>query len=457
VQGPSLTAPDLSWTGTPQRARSDDSLDFERLDLHVEDPRLAAISGRSHNPRRKPGADTKVAWSIAIAVAAMAAVTLMKFQAERARDEKIRQAAIRHYSRLGEPNFMTWLVNKHHRDCYRASTSLGNRRGTFDPGTYYGLMDARIKSDMSTLGNDFGNLTNRLFQNSQAPMGVGTVPPAAGPGGMRGHEGPSPSSRSWGGTIRQDEMRPGAPVVEVDLSGTAVDDVGLAHLERLSDLENLFLSGTQVTDVGLAHLRGLTGLRQLVLDHTRVSDAGLAHLERLTGLQWLVLDQTQVSDAGLAHLERLTGLQMLNLAGTRVSDAGLAHLRGLTGLQGLSLASTRVSDVGLVHLEGLTALPALNLSHTAISDAGLAHLERMTGLQILNLTDTRLSDAGLVHLSGLAGLEKLFLASTAVSDAGLAHLKGLTGLRKLVLDHTRVTDAGVKDLQQALPDVTVLH
>jgi hypothetical protein len=49
---------------------------------------------------------------------------------------------------------MTWLVNKHHRDCYQASTSLGNRRGTFDPGMYYGLMDARIKSDMYTLGSD---------------------------------------------------------------------------------------------------------------------------------------------------------------------------------------------------------------------------------------------------------------------------------------------------------------
>src|SRR4029077_1818934 len=76
VQGPPLTGPDLSPTGPPQRPRSDDSFDFERLDLHVEDPRLAAISGRSHNPRRKPGAATKVAWSIAIAVTAIAAVPL---------------------------------------------------------------------------------------------------------------------------------------------------------------------------------------------------------------------------------------------------------------------------------------------------------------------------------------------------------------------------------------------
>ena len=84
VQGPTLTARDPSPTGPPQRARSDDSYDFERLGLHVEDPQLAAILGESHNPRRKPGDATKVAWSIAIGVTAIVAVTLMKFQAERA-------------------------------------------------------------------------------------------------------------------------------------------------------------------------------------------------------------------------------------------------------------------------------------------------------------------------------------------------------------------------------------
>jgi hypothetical protein len=111
-------------------------------------------------------------------------------------------------------------------------------------------------------------------------MDVGTVPPAAGPGGGERTRRAIAELEKLGGTIRQDEMRPAAPVVEVDFSDTAVGDVGLAHLERLSDLGNLLLSGTQVTDVGLAWLRGLTGLRMLVLDHTRITNAGVKDLHQ---------------------------------------------------------------------------------------------------------------------------------------------------------------------------------
>ena len=55
---------------------------------------------------------------------------------------------------------------------------------------------------------------------------------------------------------------------------------------------------------------------------TGVTDAGLAHLQHLTGLRELYLQETQVTDAGLAHLQRLTGLRVLYLHNTRVTDAG---------------------------------------------------------------------------------------------------------------------------------------
>jgi hypothetical protein len=45
-----------------------------------------------------------------------------------------------------------------------------------------------------------------------------------------------------------------------------------------------------------------------------VTDAGLAHLARLTSLQELNLESTQVTDAGLAHLAGLTSLQELDLS-----------------------------------------------------------------------------------------------------------------------------------------------
>ena len=41
------------------------------------------------------------------------------------------------------------------------------------------------------------------------------------------------------------------------------------------------------------------------------------------------------------------------------------------------------------------------------------------------------------------------------TDAGLVHLKRMTNLSKLEIRGTRVTDAGVRELQQALPGLTI--
>ncbi len=66
-----------------------------------------------------------------------------------------------------------------------------------------------------------------------------------------------------------------------------------------------------------------------------------------------------------------------------------------------------------------------------------------------------MTDAGLVHIKRLTSLEVLDLDLTHITDAGLVHLKGLTKLRELSLKNTDVTDAGVKELQQALPSLTI--
>jgi internalin A len=91
----------------------------------------------------------------------------------------------------------------------------------------------------------------------------------------------------------------------------------------------------------------------------------------------------------------------------------------------------------------------------AVGDAGLAHLKELKNLTDLHLDYTKITDAGLAHLKGLNKLSSLDLASTQVTDAGLTNLKGLTNLSTLNLYGTQVTDAGVKELQQALPSLTI--
>ena len=232
----------------------------------------------------------------------------------------------------------------------------------------------------------------------------------------------------------------------LDLRKTQVGDAGLAHLAGLTNLRSLDLRNTQVGDAGLANLAGLTNLQSLNLRKTQVGDAGLVHLACLANLQSVCLTSTDVSDAGLVHLVNLTELQSLDLVNTQVSDAGLAHLAGLTKLQSLYLDSTRVSDAGLAHLAGLTQLQSLGLTDTQVGDVGLAHLAGLTELQLLSFMSTQVGDVGLAHLAGLTNLQWLDLDCTQVSDAGLAHLVGLTNLRSLDLRNTQVDDAGLAHL-----------
>ena len=97
---------------------------------------------------------------------------------------------------------------------------------------------------------------------------------------------------------------------------TATPDGAIAKVACLTRLQRLHLfepyhcdtalwqSLTVIMDAGLAHLEGLTSLRELFLDSTRVTDAGLAYLEGLTNLSTLHVGHSGVSAAGIKKLQR---------------------------------------------------------------------------------------------------------------------------------------------------------
>jgi uncharacterized membrane protein len=95
-------------------------------------------------------------------------------------------------------------------------------------------------------------------------------------------------------------------VVELDLSGTAIEDADLETVARLHRLTRLSLDRTAVGDPGLARLDTLRHLEYLNLYGTAVTDAGLAALEPLTSLRSLYLWRTGATAGGAARLaERL--------------------------------------------------------------------------------------------------------------------------------------------------------
>jgi hypothetical protein len=161
--------------------------------------------------------------------------------------------------------------------------------------------------------------------------------------------------------------------------GGHADDDLMTKVAWLSDLESLNLDGNKdVTEVGVAHLQGMTQLLYLGLSETGVRDAGLAHLKGLRNLRSLHLDRNKdVTEVGVAHLQGLTQLLYLDLSETGVRDAGLAHLKGLRNLRWLKLSNTEVTDAGMLHLKGLSSLEELQLSGTKVSGAAVNELAKL--------------------------------------------------------------------------------
>ncbi len=167
----------------------------------------------------------------------------------------------------------------------------------------------------------------------------------------------------------------------------------LTRVAHFGGLEALYLSGSAVTDAGMAHLNALTDLRCLSLPNTRVSDAGLVHLQGMKCLEVLILDKDGITDAGLAHLKGLTALKRLHIRYARISDAGLADLSVLAKLESLDLEHTEISDAGLASVKGLTNLRHLDLEGTAVADSGILELRGLCGLGFLSVYRTNVSKA----------------------------------------------------------------
>ena len=274
-------------------------------------------------------------------------------------------------------------------------------------------------------------------------------------------------------------------VRKLRLNETGVTDAGMVLVAKASTLQDLDLRGCKISNAALEPLAALTGLKALRLSGksgaTNVDDDGMIHVGKLTNLKALLLDYLWVGDAGLEALKDLKDLEELYLAGTLVGDdcterlkqfpklrkvrlsqasslsaVGLEHLAGITTLEDLDLSeNSQIFDEGLTHLSGLTALKRLNLWRVQIGDTGVEKLKGLTALEWLNLDNTMLSDAGLPFLKDMTELTFLHLGSTSVTDEGLSNLEGLTKLKDLKVTRTNVTETGVASLKKKLPNTQI--
>ncbi len=119
-----------------------------------------------------------------------------------------------------------------------------------------------------------------------------------------------------------------------NLSGTAIDDKGLAHLAHLRSVA-IYIEKTRVTGESLAKFKSLKKLTIFGANETLFSDAGMEQLLRASQLKDLALQKTKITDAGITFLSGSKSLVKLDISGTAITSKGLDKLRGMTGLKQL--------------------------------------------------------------------------------------------------------------------------
>lgn len=213
----------------------------------------------------------------------------------------------------------------------------------------------------------------------------------------------------------------------------------LGSAARMKGLERVYLPAG-ITDTGLAEITKCRGLKGLYFDKNWVTSAGIAHLARLTDLEELELGGEFVGDEALKVLYELDHLRYLSLWGS-FSDEALQYLSFGHALETVRINITThkggdgvrgITDEGLRHLALSLTLKDISLERCRlVTGRGLRHLQAMGQLRKLHIQGATLNDADLAPLAAFRRLEYLYLPDRGITDRGVRHLLALKGLRTL--------------------------
>jgi len=247
--------------------------------------------------------------------------------------------------------------------------------------------------------------------------------------------------------------------LQIDVDGS-IRDVDIKKPDDLPDVkfrvtEVKLDQNSHIDDESLSNLSHLKYLDRLLIIHQKVSGAGFKYLSGMQGLQSLDCGGSQVTDQGLSIVTKLKGLVYLNLYQTRVTDEGMKSIAPMKKLLYLNLSG--VSDTGVRYLTKMPQLQFLEIESKNVTNESLKYLSTMKNLVDLVLLKAQITDQGLVHLTDCHNLRMLDLSQTPISDLGLIHLSKIKTLTKLRLLSTKVTANGVAELQQSLPQCTIIY
>ena len=192
----------------------------------------------------------------------------------------------------------------------------------------------------------------------------------------------------------------------LSLMGTTIDDECLQALMQWPNLKHLQVARGRISADGLESIGSMQTLRGIDLfEAGKVEDEGLAHLERLTELESLHVINAPITDSGLRSCAEWRSLRFLRINSPQITDEGIKHLQGLDQLEFVGFTHSAIEDP--VTLAELPNLRDLDLSSSGISDAGVASLSKSNSITGLRLLWTELTDASMKHLASLRTLQRL--------------------------------------------------
>jgi hypothetical protein len=174
-----------------------------------------------------------------------------------------------------------------------------------------------------------------------------------------------------------DEIRHIETLQILDLSGTNVDDNGLAKLATLKNLKLLYLKDEEkITNQGLENFAPMAHLEALNLSKNDwIRSSGISGLAKLPALKILRMDSCKLSAPVLVPMKKLKHLKLLALRGSNVADDGVDQLVDTT-IEQLDLEKTNISDRSLRTLAKMRYLKELGLNQCSVSQSAIDKLQQ---------------------------------------------------------------------------------
>lgn len=176
----------------------------------------------------------------------------------------------------------------------------------------------------------------------------------------------------------------------------------VGHPNRSQALRTLRLARCSITDVGLSHLEKLENLEELDLNGcVNISSSALGDtLAKLTHL--ITLDVSYCPGILRSSWQgKINSLKTLELCYSGVKDSHLSRLRSLPMLEELNLDSCNVADWGIAHLVDNNVMPnltTLDLADTNISDAAMSKISQFENMRHLSLFYCNISNRGMIDV-----------------------------------------------------------